>query len=328
MAENIWLGTTTDWDTGANWSLGAAPVDTNTVVFNGNNVTDLLLNVDNGAIDLAGLHIMESYTGTIGAADAPLEIEVSGELLIEGTGSYYIQSAAVNATTDGSIDRTVVNTSRGLVFLSSMNNDGSNDTDFTVLIVNAGTVTIYGDADKATTGAEAGTVIGTLSIYGGAVTNGDLNYKVNGTVYTDIVVEGGTLDNHSSMGTIDMFGGKVNVGTIAYTMSSFDTFIVALNLYSGKFTWQPSIVTTPGDSGVRTTGAPIPIISTVNVYGGEFNAADMLEKFSSAPTITTATLYDQSRFNLDNKYAQFVVTTLKDLGGSIIKSSGQSLTLS
>jgi hypothetical protein len=330
MATNIWLGGTTDWDTGTNWSLGAAPVDTNDVIFDGRTTSDLLLNVDDGDIDLASLHIMESYTGNIGTATVPLEIEISGDLLIEGTGNYYIQSASAGLTTDGSIDRTIINTT-GSVFLSSRVNDGSNDTDFVKVIVNSGTVTAYGDTEGDAMGAENGTVIGTLILApsngqgsGVTVTVGEECYKNNGSVFTNVIMSGGTLNMHSSMLQCDIFGGSLNHGTTSYTMTANDDTIAALNLYDGTLNWQPSVVAT----SVRTTSAAAPVITTANVYGGTLDASGMLEKLTTDPTITTMYLHQGATANLDSTYANFIVTTLTKYGGNLLTSSGQALTLS
>jgi hypothetical protein len=337
MADHIWNGAIdTSWSNDGNWTT-VKPVDGGNVIFDGRTTRDALLNVGVGDIDVASFTILESYTGNIGTAAVPLEIEVSGDLLIEGTGSYYIQSASASLGTDGSIDRTIINTT-GSVFLSSFANDGANDTDFTTVIVNSGTVTIYGDSDRAagpTHGGEAGTVIGTLILApsngggsGVTVTVGDECLKENGLVYMNVIMDGGTLNMHSSMLTVTQTGGTINHGTTAYDMllngSNLNDVVTTLNLHGGTFKWQPSIVAT----SIRTTATGAPVITTANIYGGVFDASGMLEFKTTAPTITTAYLYQGATFNLDNNFGQFIVTTLKDLGGTIIKSSGQSLTLS
>lgn len=323
MADNIWLGVDTDWNNTSNWSLGTIPVAIDTVIFNGNTTTDALLNLDQG-IDTVGMHVMESYLGTIGAAGSPLEIECNaGEFLIEGQGDYYIQAGSAGPSFDGQIARMVINT-KGNVFLSSTINGGMFTSRFVDLIISKGTVVIYGDADKATTGAEAGTIVDTLIIEGGTVTNGDSNYDVDNTAFTNLTIEGGTLNQHSTLGTVDQYGGRINMGTTAYSMGAIDDTVTTLNMHKGTFNWQPSVATV-GTSLDTATAAPV--ITTLNLYGGTFDATDMLELITTAPTITTAYIHPSSKFNIDNKYAQFIVTTLVDYGGSIAKSSGQDLTL-
>lgn len=338
MATLIWDGSTDgDWNTAANWDTGAVPVDGDDVIFNGadntQNITSVL--TTQGAIDLASLTILASFTKDIGTAAAPLEIEISGDLLIEGTGNYYIQSGSLNATTDGAIDRTIINTS-GNVFLSSQVNDGSNQTVFTTVIVNSGTVLVYGAVEaaaKATHPAEGGTVIDTLILApsngagsGVTVTIGEDAFRTEGTVYTDIIMDGGTLITHSSMRTVTQSGGTLTHGGTLYTLGATDDTVTTLNLHGGKFKWRPSVVSTPGASGVRTTATAAPVITTANIYGGVFNASDMLELITTAPTITTAYLSPGATLNLDNNFAQFIVTTFKDYGGNVIKSPGQAIT--
>jgi hypothetical protein len=260
-----------------------------------------------------------------------LEIEVSGDLLIEGTGSYYIQSGSAGATTDGAIDRTIINTS-GSVFLSSQFNDASNQTVFTDVIVNSGTVLVYGKTEAvATHGSEAGTVIDNLTIApssgrgsGVTVTIGEEDFRIEGTVFMNVIMEGGTLITHSSMLAVTQTGGTITHGGTLYSLTANDDTITTLDMHGGTFKWQPSVVA----ANVRTTATAAPVITTLNNYDGVFDAAGMLELITTAPTITTSRLHQGATFNIKNKFAQFVVTTFKDYGGIVIKSAGQALTYS
>jgi hypothetical protein len=332
----IWDGDTSgDWNVGTNWDTGSVPVDGDDVVFDGRDntqdVTSVL--VTQGAIDLASLTIYSTFTKSIGTSDAPLEIEISGDLLIEGTGSYYIQSGSLNGTTDGAIDRTIINTS-GNVFLSSQFNDASNQTVFTDVIVQAGTVVVAGSVEgiaKATHPTEAGTVIDNLILSpkngGGSavtVTVGEEAFRDEGDVFMNVIMEGGQLKMHSSMLQVDLYGGTITHGDTAYTMTANDDTITTLNMHGGTLKWQPSVVA----ATIRTTATAAPIITTANIFSGTLDATGMLEKITTAPTITLARLYAGAIFNINNGYAEFIVTTLKDYGGSIQKSPVQALTLS
>ena len=332
MPTNYWTGATdADWNTAGNWSI-AVPVDGEDVIIDGRDTTavDITTVASQGAIDLASLHIMSSFANNIGTAAAPLEIEVSGTLLIEGSGSYYIQSGSATLGTNGSIDRLIMNTS-GNVYLSSFANDGANTTDFTKVIVNSGTLTVYGKAEAvATSGAEAGTVIGTLVLAptfgrsgGVTVTIGEQCFKANGNVYTNIIMQGGSLTTHSAMLTVDQFGGTLTQGSTAYTMIADDDGTTTLNLYGGTFKWQPSVMA----GGVRTTASTSPQISTANFYGGTFDASGMLETLTSAPTLVQLWQHAGSTVNLDNGYANFSVSTFKKYGGTLLTSAGQALSL-
>ena len=69
MATNYWIGGSGSqpWTTGANWSLGAAPVSTNDVfILNGS--SDINTGLAQSAVTLASLTIGSGFTGTIGAA--------------------------------------------------------------------------------------------------------------------------------------------------------------------------------------------------------------------------------------------------------------------
>ena len=333
MPTNIWTGATrAEWTTADNWSLAAVPVDGDDVIIDGRDTTAVNITVasSQGTIDLASLTIMSSFTKNIGTAALPLIIEISGDLIIEGAGSYYILSGAADATTDGTIDRAIINTS-GSVFLGSMNNDGANDTDWGTVIVNSGTVVIYGDADTATvTTAESGTVIQNLILspsYGKSggvnVTIGDICYKVNGSVYPNIIMQGGTLTAYSSILQMDLYGGTATIGGTGYSMAAGDDNITTFNQYDGTLNWKPSVVS----ASVRTTASASPAIATANIYGGTFDGSSMLEKATTDPTITTLYQHKGSIINLQNGYANFIVTTYKKYGGTMLTSTGQALTL-
>jgi len=220
-----WTGETdTDWAVTTNWTDDTVPIDGDTVIFDGRTTVGALLNMTQSAIDLAGLYIMSTYTGTIGAADAPLEIEISGDLRIEGTGSYYIQSGAVNNTTDGAIDRTYIDTT-GNVYLSSQYNNADYVSKFTIIVIVRGTLTVYGDADKTDHGGEAGTVIDSLYLAPTSnrksnvtVTIGDGCYNLDDTTYTNIWMGNGELTCYSSLGTVYFYDGDIDIGGTGYSM--------------------------------------------------------------------------------------------------------------
>lgn len=87
---NYWQGgsgTQVFTDT-ANWSLGAAPVNTNDVVINfGNSV---ITGLDDSAVTLASLTTGPNFTGTIGTPSLPLKIGVSGTVIINSPNSTQI----------------------------------------------------------------------------------------------------------------------------------------------------------------------------------------------------------------------------------------------
>jgi len=97
-----------------------------------------------------------------------------------------------------------------------------------------------------------------------------------------------------------------------------------LHQYKGEFNWYPSVVAT----SARTTAAHSPAITAAYIYGGTFDASKMLETLTTAPTITTLYQYPNAKINIDNGYANFIITTYKHRGGVITTGAGQALTLS
>lgn len=340
MATRYWEGTTsTDWGVATNWSDDTVPVSSNDVVFDGRGTLDsdglnrsALLNMDQTGVDLAKLHVMSSYTGTIGAAGGPLIIEVSsggdGKLIIEGTGDCYIQVG--NGANDAFVDTLIVNTS-GTVGLSSQKNAGAvNVGTFTAAYFIRGTILVYGDADKATTGAESGTNIATMYIVpknGKAnnvtVTIGDLCYDIKTTTYGTINMRQGNVTSYSSLLALNMFDGTFTIGGTGYDMSANDDNITTLTQYDGTIYWKPTDTTPAPD-----VASPSPTITTAWLIGGKFDATDILSTATSAPTITTAHQFESSKVDLRNGYSNIVGTTWNKYGGELYTDPGQSITLS
>lgn len=78
MANRIWIGTDTgnegDWGTAANWSGAAIPIANDDVFFE-NSSQSVIDTLDQSAIELDSLNIAQSFTGSIGLAATPLQID-------------------------------------------------------------------------------------------------------------------------------------------------------------------------------------------------------------------------------------------------------------
>lgn len=96
MANKVWASTSsTDPSVGGNWSPSGVPTATDTVYFDGavSNVNiDTALTTLNG-VALTAVHILDSYTGLLGSATAPLEIEAT---------DFYIHKSSGQANSQGS----------------------------------------------------------------------------------------------------------------------------------------------------------------------------------------------------------------------------------
>ncbi len=342
MTVKYWIGTTSDdWNTNTNWELvngGAtvAPVSTDDLIFDGRTALDgtamrsALTNLDQDAINLDSLTILPTYTGTIGAANAPLIIQCSGTMIIEGTGSYYIQASADDAVSDGEIAMLIVNTT-GNVFLSSQYNNGSWRSRFESVHITKGTVVIYGDADSAagaTHGGESGTFISTLWIQpakavktGVVVTMGDQCFDQKNTVFTLVEMREGVFTAYSSLGQVRMNGGEITIGGTEFVMGVTDDSITAIVQSGGKFIWKPNATIT-----APITAAVSPIIGNVVLYAGIFDASSMASTTTTNPTITQFDQYPETTLDMNNGFANFVLTTYNKFGGKLKTTAGQDIT--
>lgn len=84
-----------DWNTAANWSGSAVPIDEDLVNFTDGSF-DVLYGLDQSAVELRQLTVASGYRGNIGTATAPLKIDTdpasgsgSESLELAGSGYYY-----------------------------------------------------------------------------------------------------------------------------------------------------------------------------------------------------------------------------------------------
>lgn len=222
---NRWIGATTVWDTGTNWSGGAKPANGEVVLFNGGSVVSVATTQDNEqGVTLAGLIIEPTYTGDIGSSGVALQIGCqTGNVLHRGSGKLYLKCGTtftspiiidcVNKTTQVELDCTTVagtdvEVVRGTVALIG----GSAATEFNRVVVgwrddpiNDVTMTI---ASTVTSGS-----VDLLVINGGVVTNSETTAMCvlsghgrlvqSAGVVTDLVVVGGRCNWDFANGASD-----------------------------------------------------------------------------------------------------------------------------
>jgi hypothetical protein len=314
-----------------NWSGAAVPVSSDIVIFDGRTTVSALYGMNQTGVDLAKLHIMPSYTGSIGSAGAPLIIECAGNAIIQGQGTgYYLQCG--NDAADADIARLVVNAKKtSIIGLSSQKNaGGGNVAIFTEIIAQSGQLKLYGDADKTTTGAQDGTAFGTL--YAAALTQasdlaiviGDQCENFKAAVAGTIFAVKGTIACYSDLATLYLCGAIVAIGGTAYSMDAGDDNIGTLWNLAGTLNWHPSTVVT----AVETQASVSPAITTLHAVGGVFDASLMKNTHTTAPTITALNQYASSNVSLANNYGNVVVTTWTKFGGDMSLSPGQSAAIS
>ena len=76
-----------DWSTAANWSGGVAPVSTDDIIIEGND-RNIMWGLDQNAVDLTSLKIMQSYTGKIGLNSEQFATSADGETANTGKTEY------------------------------------------------------------------------------------------------------------------------------------------------------------------------------------------------------------------------------------------------
>lgn len=157
MATNTWTGGSNDGNfaTAGNWSLGAAPVNTNDVIID---ATSQDITAWPAAVDLASLTITAGYTGSIqSAAGAALTINattvkitrtVGGAIRLagtyttvnvisSGTGAVYLMTSGTTTTLNsGPGTRTIVDS--GHVVTNYENNSGVLELDYHATVVTLG----------------------------------------------------------------------------------------------------------------------------------------------------------------------------------------------
>lgn len=325
MATKYWDGSTDgDLNTAANYTPSGVPGAGDDLIFDGRTTVDVDGSMDTFAtVDLGSITIQSGYTGDIGAVDAPMEFEVNGTVYIAGTGTYYLQCDA-GADTDGDVVKCIINTPTGSVYLSSQANDESNAAVWTKVEVLAGTVYLQGDSEKSNHGGDSGVAITTLwiiPISSCTVRIGDkcVNFKSTDTPMT-VVMTGGTVTCSSALGDVLLSGGTLNYGSATIDMATADDDITALTMNGGTFNWIPQAST-------GTVLSATPVITSLNIISGTFEATSTKDTASSDPTITTLWQYGGA-MDLRNVFANFAVTTFYYEGGVYYTSPGQVLTLS
>ncbi len=330
MAVVYWDGSTdTDWATAANWTAAATPNADDEVIFDSRMSTKPTTGMtDGGSVDDSGhvnnatldlLHFKEGYTGGIGTAALPL-CTAPDKIIIEGTGTYYINCATTDQSTDATIGVVIINNPNAIVYLFSNANDGANLCEFTKIFLIAGTLyASYYEADTDDQGAYIKDLY--ITPRHGSANNATCTlekdaYDVKNSVATNIYMNTGTLLVDAQVGIFDVRGGTVYYGselstTTAVTEADMD--ITELRLHDGTFYWLPD------DTGT-------PTITLAYIFGGTFTCDDATSD-DIAKTITTIHGFTGATIDLKNDKGNITVTNLYNHGAIVETDRAVKLTI-
>lgn len=212
-----------DWNTADNWSDGAVPAASDTVVIDGRGQASILYGLNQSSITLASLHIRASFSGLIGSARFPLRIGAT-ELVIGAVldGTSQAGSPAINldlgsAQTTAFVESTAAQGSGGLPPVMLKGTHASNALHVSGSSYVGVAVAKPGDTATFATITHAGS--GTLTIGSGASIT-DVWHAGSGTTRIDCAVSG-TLRNSGtgivrvrgsgSIATLDAAAGTIYV---------------------------------------------------------------------------------------------------------------------
>jgi len=215
------------WDQSANWSPVGVPTDTDLVIVDGKCSGQ---NIDEGCnqpgIDLGGFLVLASYTGQIATEANPLALEVSGSIILRGSGDVYFCNAGTSIAADSEVERLIIDVpSSTKIDLCGIANDVSNDSAYSLIQIISGQVNIRGKSSTEPTLPErddAGTIIKELlltpartGLTNPFVTIGDdcVDHS-NSDAKMNITITGGQLITQSSHDFIENMGGKVTSITV------------------------------------------------------------------------------------------------------------------
>lgn len=261
MSVVYWTGAVDgDWQDNGNWD-GDIPVAADEVIFDGRSavaVTDGIAVGETGGLDFDLLHFKTGHTGDVGTVSERLHTSAQ-KILIEGSGTYYIEVSENATGQDQSIPLVIINNKSATVYLTSNENTGSWCCEFIEVIVLAGTVYI-GDTNIDTAVQYLRiTPIKTANV--SVIIHEDC-IRSKATAYNmTIFMKSGTCTMDSAVTLIELFGGIFNYGTDLGESPETDMNITTLRIHGGTFNWYPD------DSGDDA------YIGNLWLFGGSLNAS-------------------------------------------------------
>lgn len=307
MAVVYWSGDVdSDWQDNGNWD-GNIPVTNDEVIFDSRSTVDVddgMAVGETGGVDYDLLHIKKGHTANIGTSSERLHTSAD-KIIIEGSGTYYIEVSENATGQDQTIPLVVVNNKDCTVYLTSNQNDGSWCCEFTEVLVLAGTVYI-GDSN-------VDTAVQYLRIFPrfsksayAAVTVHEDCIRSKGTAYDmTVILANGTCTMDSAALLIEQYGGTFTYGSDLGGSPETVMVIDLLRLHKGTFNWQPD------DSGDNA------VITATHIYGGALIASGVTNN-DRTKILAAVTLYEGGTLNVANNKGNVIVSNLKNFGGTFI----------
>jgi hypothetical protein len=275
-----------DWNTGANWSGGSVPANSDHVRINGLAANGIEYGLNQSAVTLASLVIEQGMVYGIGTPTAPLRISATnvriGEPAEDGTSA--AGSACINIDTGSNAASVSVIGSRssGTSGKPPVQIKGAHASN--VVHVSGGIVGI------ATARPSDTATVPSITVTGGSLTCG------SGATLTTIVNNGGSVEINSGATTITQMGGGSRLttwGTGAVTTA---------NIHSGTAEWgmRPSSGNGIGTLNLGTAGQASPSIdfsanaAAITVATTNYTAGRIIAASASQVTYTATTFVPTS----------------------------------
>lgn len=318
-----------DWSTASNWSGGSVPVNSDTVIIENSNVP-ILWGLDQSAVTLAELRVMQSYTGYIGLPEEKFATTVDPDTWLVTSTSVkpeyrdcYLKIGATllnigqnnGVNNPGGSSRLKINLGSAQ-YTGRVYNSGTASFDNKQPILLLGThasnaLYVYGGIVGVANslGSEVST-IATLNQSGGDVTFGkgvtwtDV-YKANGKLQVNSPSSSGNIYNSNGDTTVWATSSKIaNIFNYAGSTSINGSLTVdAANVYGGTIYYNTTGTLTAAkiDSGGELnclSAGGTQTISLITIYGGG--------SFAHNPTLTTVSDMDYALANIRSTYTTAV----------------------
>ncbi len=264
MSSIYWVGGTTAWGTGANWSGAAAPVDADSATFDQNGTT-AVAGSDQSAIELAALYVLSTYIYDFGTNGTPMKVDAT---LVE------IGRASKSSTAGAHSGRI---------------NLWTPDLASTFLIF--GTKTSSTDSGKEPVRIKSAATSGNKLIMSGAGRVGVATDSIGDTAQFDEIacLSSGAIINVGSGTTLTKWRQELGTGNLYGALTTIQQDGGVL------YTYGSGAITTANISGTAYLGSS-GTITTLNVLpGGRANGL----QDSRAKTVATINLYKGATLDFD-----------------------------
>lgn len=310
-----------NFGTGENVSV---PVAADEIIFDGRSIVvsaDGLAVGETGGINFDLLHFKKSWEYGIGSAAERLHTSAQ-KIIIEGTGTYYIEVSGSATGQDVTIPLVIINNKEAIVYLTSNENTGSWCCEFAKIIFLAGTLYI-GDTNIDTA---------FQYLYVTPIDNKQNNCvfyihedceRIKATTYkaTICMLNGtGTMDSAAQL--IEQYDGDFNYGSDLVASPETGLNIEILQHYGGNFNWYPD------DSGNDA------YIGEIYNYGGLITASGVLNNNRSKVLGKGAGYniynFEGATIDIANNMGNISLASgskLWNFGGAILIDNGSQITV-